>query len=44
MFTIYYTDGSKLTGSTIEFGYDGNIIVDEYRIVPICDIVRIVAN
>lgn len=41
--TIIYYDGSKLHCEEIEIGMDG-LIVDGYRLVPLGEIVRIVAD
>lgn len=38
---IYCYDGSKLDCTVIEFCMDGNLIADEYRIVPLDEIIRI---
>lgn len=41
--TIIFYDGSKLDCNEIEFSTDGsNIIADQYRIVPLIEILRIV--
>lgn len=39
---ITYYDGSTLTCSKIEFSGDGkNLIADDYRIVPLLEVLRI---
>jgi len=44
MIIVYY-DGSTLECETIEMCNDGkNLIVDDYRIVPLIEIVRIIAK
>lgn len=39
---IYLYDGSVITCNVIEFSYKG-LIIDEYRLIPSEDVVRIVA-
>ena len=39
---IYFDDGGKLDCVELEVTMDGYLIADEYRIVPIEEIVRIV--
>ena len=41
--TIYFYDGSHMTCSEIEFGFD-SLIVDGCRIVEPIEVLRIVAN
>ena len=38
---IYFDDGSKLDCTEIEFTMNGNLIADEYRTVPLEEIIRI---
>ena len=40
---IYLYDGSSLSCEEIEFGAGGDIIADEYRMIPACESVRIVS-
>jgi len=42
MIIIFY-DGSRMVCEKIEFSMDGNIIADEYRTIPIADVLKIVA-
>ena len=41
--TIYFYDGSMLSCETLDPGADG-MIADEYRLVDLSEVVRIVAN
>ncbi len=41
--TVIFYDGSTLECSEIEFGTNG-IICDGYRVVPLVEVLRIVAN
>ena len=38
---IYLIDGGTIRCSNIEPSMDGNLIVDEYRIIPLSDVIRI---
>ena len=41
---IFLYDGSTLRCETVEFAFDGeNLIADEYRIVPLLEVLRIVS-
>ena len=43
MIIVMY-DGSRMECEEIEFTRDGNIFADEYRIIPIVDVVRITSD
>lgn len=41
--TIYFYDGSYMECETIEIGIE-NFIIDEYRVVPLYEVLRISAE